>query len=247
MLQIISTNFGVSPASIQFKEYLADDLVVLNGQFSIDTTDADYQDVGILRITTAQLPFNHSHETSVFVINTKDGAHDITLTKAWIEKGNTICIQKLTEYESLGEYQLMFACAFIPANKVEPITYADHIVLNPSFDKGQLTNSDLQLFLHPRWAMLMFRAEAIVWDSLQNIVTATLASFPATDIAFMPIIYTNSISDTLGSKFYPASIHRRFLTIEKDGSADEASGAGYKFVKFFLVRDAVEAEYMDEN
>ena len=92
MITCISNNFGVLPANIQLKDYQSQDIIVLQGMFSVDTTDEDYLAAGVLRITMPNFAFRNSHETNVFVLNRNEGAHDITLAKAWIEKGNQLCI-----------------------------------------------------------------------------------------------------------------------------------------------------------
>ena len=89
MITCISNNFGVLPANIQLKDYQSQDIIVLQGMFTVNTTDADYLAAGVLRITMPDFAFRNSHETNVFVINRADGAHDITLAKAWIEKATS--------------------------------------------------------------------------------------------------------------------------------------------------------------
>ena len=38
MLTITATNFGVDPADIQIKEYHTSDMLILDGEFEVDTT-----------------------------------------------------------------------------------------------------------------------------------------------------------------------------------------------------------------
>jgi hypothetical protein len=42
MLSITATNFGVNPSDIQIKEYHEQNLLVLEGDISVDTTAAEY-------------------------------------------------------------------------------------------------------------------------------------------------------------------------------------------------------------
>ena len=51
MIICLNNNFGVAPANIQLKDYQSQDIIVLQGMFSVDTTDEDYLAAGVLRIT----------------------------------------------------------------------------------------------------------------------------------------------------------------------------------------------------
>ena len=126
MITCLNNNFGVAPANIQLKDYQSQDIIVLQGMFTINTTDEDYLAAGVLRITMPDFAFRNSHATQVFVINRNDGAHDITLAKAWIEKGNQLCIMPVMEWNSLNYYEIFFATAFIPANKVAHVQFGTH-------------------------------------------------------------------------------------------------------------------------
>ena len=60
MITCISNNFGVLPTNIQLKDYQSQDIIVLQGMFSVDTTDEDYQAAGVLRITMPNFAFRNS-------------------------------------------------------------------------------------------------------------------------------------------------------------------------------------------
>ena len=49
------------------------------------------------------------------------------------------------------------------------------------------------------------------------------------------MIYTESVTDAMGSKYYPASLSEGVLTIERGGASDEPEGAGRKFFRVFII------------
>lgn len=236
MITCISNNFGVAPANIQFKDYQNDKIIVLQGRFTVDTTDPDYQAAGVLRLTMPNFSFRNSHETTVFVTNEQDGAHDITLTKAWIEKGNIFCFKPVMEWDSLGEYKIFVASAFIPANKVAEVTFPQHLQLDIFCTKGYLSNGYTHYFEDAGWRQVLVFGETITWDDDDDVVHLQLANCPGVDADFVPLIYTSDLSRTMGSEFFPCSLHQGVLVISKDGMED-TTGATPKFVKLFLVKD----------
>ena len=60
MLTITATNFGVNPALLQINEYHKSDLMVLEGDISVDTTAAEYAGIRPMKLTVADLPFAKS-------------------------------------------------------------------------------------------------------------------------------------------------------------------------------------------
>lgn len=236
MIQAIATNFGVSPSDISFKDFQSSGLIVLNGSFSIDATDADYLAAGVLRVTLPTLSITKSHETAVYVLNTKDGAHDITITKTWIENGNTLCIMPALEYEPLGGYTFLFMSAFVPVNVAGEVSFANHHSCTPSISRGTLTSVNMQYVEDNDWLMLAMSAQSLSFDETEEDVVATLPDFPDMTLDFLPVIYTGTVSDTYGSKFYPASLQNGVLTIKKDGIAGDSGATFYKFIKAFIVK-----------
>ena len=234
MITCKSNNFGVNPADIQFKINESFCQVVLQGRFTVDTTHPDYQAAGVLRITMENFLFRNSHETTVFATNELDGAHDITLTKAWIEKGNILCIKPVMEWESLGEYKIFVASAFIRAIQVRDLEYPQHRELELSCSKGYFNNGHAHCFEYGGWREIIVFGETIDWDETDNVVQLHLASCPYVDADFVPLIYTSDLSRTMGSQFFPCSLHNGVLIINKDGIED-TTGATPKFVKLFLV------------
>ncbi len=235
MITCISNNFGVLPANIQLKDYQSQDIIVLQGMFSVDTTDEDYLAAGVLRITMPNFSFRNSHETNVFVINRNDGAHDITLAKAWIEKGNQLCIMPVMEWNSLPSYEIFFAAAFIPANKVAPVVFATHNEFYTMCQKGMLSSGYLHYWDHTGFREIYLTGTELQWDETTDTVLCSLANCFDVAADFVPLIYTNDLSRTMGSQFFPCTYHEGNLTISHDGITDD-SGTNLKFIKMFLVK-----------
>ena len=235
MITCISNNFGVNPASIQLKDYQAQNIVVLQGMFTVDTTDADYQAASVLRITVPELSISKSHVTHVFVVNRKDGAHDITLTKAWVEKVNQICVMPLMEWDSLGSYEIFFASAFIPANKVASMEYANYMDYFVGCGKGTITAAHLYFWESTGWREIYFSGTSLGWDEDTDTIECSMGNCSDVDADFLPLIYTNDINREMGSQFFPCTLHNGNMTVSHDGITDD-TGENRKFIKLFLVK-----------
>lgn len=116
MLSITATNFGVNPSDIQIKEYHEQNLLVLEGDISVDTTAAEYTGIRPMKLTVADLPFAKSRIGTALVTAASEGVNYCTLAKVWIADKNTICIGKIIPYKSLGSYNIHLNTMLIPVN-----------------------------------------------------------------------------------------------------------------------------------
>ena len=60
MLTVTATNFGLAPSDIKIKEYSNTNLLVLEGEFTVDTTAEEYSGIRPMQLTVADLPFSKS-------------------------------------------------------------------------------------------------------------------------------------------------------------------------------------------
>ena len=102
MFNSIGNNFGAG--QITFKDYQAENYVVLNSKFSFDPTNADYQACDQLEIYVPDLTIDRSAVGGVFIrfvedyhYSWGDSVYDGgTVLKSWIKDKNTIAMQRLT-------------------------------------------------------------------------------------------------------------------------------------------------------
>ena len=100
MFNSIGNNFGAG--QITFKDYQAENYVVLNSKFTFDPTNADYQACDQLEIYVPDLTIDRSAVGGVFIrfvedyhYSWGDSVYDGgTVLKSWIKDKNTIVIEK---------------------------------------------------------------------------------------------------------------------------------------------------------
>lgn len=236
MLTITATNFGVNPADIQIKEYRAANLLVLDGEFTVDTTAAEYAGIRPMQLTVADLPFGKSRVGTALVTVLSEGVKYATVTKVWISDRNTITIAKIFPYKSAGAYTVKFSTALIPENSAGELALASKKTYIPAFNKGTGDGVKVYTAEAPGWLLLVFQASNLEFDSEDETIEMRLPDFPEDVTANLPILYNEGLWVALGSKYYPASLQNGILTIRKDGNAEEAAGTGYKFTRVLIVR-----------
>ena len=237
MLSITATNFGVNPSDIQIKEYHEQNLLVLEGDISVDTTAAEYAGIRPMKLTVADLPFAKSRTGTALVTAASEGVNYCTLAKVWIADKNTICIGKIIPYKSLGSYTIHLNTMLIPVNNAGQVALNTMKTYVPQFNKG--TGDGVEVFTveTPHWMMFVLKASNLVFDSDDQTVEIQLPGFPSDISINPPIIYNENLWSNLGSKRYPATLRNGVLTISKDGAADEPANVGTKFTRMIVVRD----------
>lgn len=100
MFNSTGNNFGAG--QISFKDYQAENYVVLNAKLTFDPTNADYQACDQLEIYVPDLTIDRSAVGGVFIRFVEDYHYSLgnsvydggTVLKSWIKDKNTIVIEK---------------------------------------------------------------------------------------------------------------------------------------------------------
>ena len=236
MLYITATNFGVSPYSLQIRAYYEDNLLVLDGNISVDTTAAEYAGIRPLKLTVGDLPFSKSRVSTAIVTVESEGVNYATVTKVWVSDKNTINIAKVLPYKSAGAYTVKLNTVLIPERITGPVALNAMKTYVPQFNKGTGDGIEVYTVENAHWMMFVLKASSLEFDSEDETIEMRLPDFPSTISMNMPIFYNEGLWVALGSKYYPATLANGVLTISKNGNADEASNTGYKFTRIISVR-----------
>lgn len=236
MLTITATNFGVAPADIHIKEYHENNLMVLDGEFTVDTTDEDFGGIRPMQLTVADLPFSKSRVSTAIVTTESDGVKYATLTKVWISDLNTINIAKVLPYKSAGSYTVRLSTMLIPEMITGNVHISSQTRYVPVVSKGSASSIFVTTVQKTGWMMLALNIVSLTFDDTDKEVAFTLPYFPSGITAEFPVFYNEGLWVALGSKYYSARLQNGVITISKGDNADEASNAGKKFTRIFIVR-----------
>ena len=115
MITAISNNFGVG--EIQLKDFQKEGLVVLNGLFEFDPSNAAYLAAEVLEIKVPKLTINKSANAVVYLVDMENEMPHATLLKAWVKDCNTICIEPCRCFDSCARLQIVFCSGFVAKGK----------------------------------------------------------------------------------------------------------------------------------
>ena len=235
MLRVIATNFGALPETVLLSAYKGSDLIVINGEVTVDTTNEHYKRAFALEIATEDLPIKNSLPTAAFVSVETSKGHYMTVSKASIKDGNKISVRPARAYDSYGSYKLRFFCAFIPVNKENSpnFSYCDKTSLEASV--GSITDGECYLVQEPDWSLLVLKTGALTFDETEGVVKASIPGLPEDLTATIPIIRTDDQNTDLGNGYFPATIENGVITISKHAESDTVTGANETYTKVFIL------------
>lgn len=232
MLSVIDTNFGAGTDGINIREHLSGNMFFLVGEIPVDVSAEGYASARYLTISVDGLPFDRSLVGSAFALAEINGVRRVSLTSVRIKDCNTIRIDKVPAYDSAGAYKVFLSGVLIPGNTA---SWTAPVAVPVALEciSGSLVEAECFWVGGEGWDMLVLDATELVWEDDRVVVKLEGAEGLSAD--FVPVIYTESVTDAMGSKYYPASLSEGVLTIERGGASDEPEGAGRKFFRVFII------------
>ena len=116
----IGNNFDHSEG-MELNTFLSDNVIVLNGRFTVDTTSEEYRLAEALEVYLPRLPMAKSAVSNAYIrasVLVGQGTRFErtesvgTVVKAWIAGGNTLRIEKFTEYDGNGSFEILLCSIF---------------------------------------------------------------------------------------------------------------------------------------
>ena len=173
MFKSISNNFGAP--EITFRDFQTDRYAVLNARFQYDPTNEAYLAASELEIKVPALSLSKSTDAGVFAVykdertyqwdDTPSRYHFATVLRSRIRDRNTLCIEKLTDFDAYG-----------------PVTvyiYAMYSALNTGESTVPSGRTRLNISTVPEMSTLMFTDACVIsdgWVSLNLILPYSISS-----------------------------------------------------------------------
>lgn len=244
MITSISNNFGGGPITLKCHDSAK--IVVLQGTFVIDTTNADYQAAEQLEITFPnQFSIRNSKPTTAFLVCQKDDYKSGTIVKAQIQLSKLI-IEKLPIYDGQGIVTLILASGFVgeASDALLASTSSSKITMSGkdytvSASVGQYANC-----IKEEWGMLYLLMSS--WSYMPGVENEYNITGLPSDICVDVPVFVNGYNYTIpGSDCVVAHIENGKVTFTGKGQAGQSKKyLSRAFMKFFFVRSAADrAEY----
>ena len=94
--------------------------------------------------------------------------------------------------------------------------------------QGSLENPMVQSIENNGIMQLVLTADSLTWGDDGKTIEVSLPVISKPSIDFLPILFNVSLTNAMGSTFYPASFRNGILTIKKDGN-ENVIGSGFKY------------------
>ena len=245
MFKSISSNFGAP--EITFRDFQTDRYAVLNARFSYDPANEAYLAASELEIRVPDLSLSKSADAGVFAVyrdertyqwdDTPSRYHFATVLRSRIRDRNTLCIEKLNDFDAYG-----------------PVTvyiYAMYSALNTGENTILSERTTLKISTAPEMSTALFTSACVVsdgWVSLNLILPYSISSvkedleivmdgFPTDAVCGeLPVIgVNNQLHPELGGVHY-ASIRDGRMLIPYATRNTGYSSADKPFASLVLVR-----------
>lgn len=238
MITLTMNNFGCG--SITLKDYQSAAICVLNGKITVDPTNPGYMAATRLEL---DLPADFAMpksalSTAILVSNVPIDRYG-TVLHCWIEN-NRLCIEKITEWDSFGNYEIHINSAFVTRG------YHGDDFLKVSYSLTILNTDNLFRFSDYRYVetndYVYFTAFFTDFPRYskngQGPFTLQLSGFAPDVSGEIPLVVHGNVIDSSkkGSRLTVGSFENGNLTFSYPEGAGNMGGQS-SFFNFFAVRN----------
>ena len=236
-------NFGAG--QIAFKSHQEEHYVVLNAKITYDPSNAAYQAADVLEIYVPDLTIERSAITGV-ILTFKDtriyssytwNNDGGTVVKSWIKDKNTLCIEKLTNFDDKEEHTIFIQALYTTlANGATPIKGSRTRIEMAQETKYLYWSSetfcvifDHWVFLHMQFSSCSYAYRDLPWE-------AEMGNFPTDVNADLAFIGGSNQYNPSVTGFTAAHVENGVFTCEERMAGFESTGYT-PFIFAFLVRE----------
>ncbi|MCR5535774.1 MAG: hypothetical protein K6F47_11510 [Bacteroidaceae bacterium] len=243
MFYSTGNNFGAG--TIQFKDYQAENYVVLNAKITYDPSNANYRAVNVLEIYVPNLSIERSAVAGVFLtfvdrevmgesIWNYDGG---TAVKSWIRDENTICIEKLTNFDDKVEHTIYIQALYTKLNQGGRVIKGVRTPIRMTQENPYLYwGYDTFCVIFEHWVFLHLEYDSCSFDHLDSRWEAQMEKFPKDVNSDVPFFGGNNQNNPSVNGFSLAHVENGVFSCESRMISFGDTGSD-PFVFAFLVRD----------
>lgn len=243
----IGNNFGHT-GGMEFNAFLSDNVIVLNGRFSVDTASEEYRSAEVLEVYLPQLPMERSAVSNAYIrasvlvgqgtrFERKESIG--TVVKAWIKGGNTLRLEKFTEYDGNGSFEILLCSMFtIRGYRGEVAKLTKTAVKFTVLSEVSARANDLMCAMADGWCFihLYFSTSG---DLFRQDIRAQLEGFPEDASADVFLVGGGQQTGLNGAYIAEGHIDGSILTVTNPSASMGDTGEN-PFLFAFIVRDAAD-------
>ena len=237
MLTIVGNNWGGNYSGVTLKSVDSHFYQVVNGSIDVVASGAAYVAAEVLELQVQGLSMAASAPVAVYATCQVAGQKYITIVKAWIKDAQTICIEKLAGWASVGGYRLTFQCVFFPLGYdccPRTVGRTKQSLVNPP--SGVTLGYDSCLF-KDNWAFIYLCFSNFLLEDTSSLLRLELNNVPSGAAGSLFLVYNDSSLAAMGSGYLPMTLDGNSL------ESDEAPGPLFgtqdsrKFIKGAIIFD----------
>ena len=226
------------------KDYQDNNMVILNGKFTIDPSNEDYRNCDVLEIKVPNLKIAASAETFCYITTHETMAKGTyyeyvtkvaSVCKTWIKDRNTICIEKLGIYDDLDSFTIWLCGMYPVVGQRGELKVYDRTRLQYKALQTTISPSDLVCVVEEGWCFLHFYYYNAMSIRDGKPIEAELANFPTDVDVEIPIIGGNQQSNHFGNFWTEASLKDGIFLVPKPEGYMGSTGYD-PFVMVYVVR-----------
>lgn len=251
MFKSISNNFGAP--EITFQDFQNEKLIILNAHFQIDPANTDYKAAKELEIKVPDLAIDKSTDAGVFA--TYEDSHTFShngeilryhfpvLLRSRIKDKNTLCIEKIPDYDEFGPIHIYIYAAYFVLNTGEltqlmestPLTFTYNPQPYSTYTRSACVVTDDWV-----WLYINFPYEISDVDEDMEI---TVDGLPADVVCDeFPIMGVNNQSHYDNGGIHYASLRDSKVSVPYATKNFGCSSADEPFLYLYLVRNTASAD-----
>ncbi len=236
MITLNTNNFG--GGSVTIKDYQSGSLCVLNGKITVDPTQSAYMGATRLELDLpADFVMGRSALSTAILVSNASIYRFGTVLQCWIEN-NKLCIEKLTEWDAYGNYDIHIQSAFVTRGYrgafSQTPTKALTILNTGVFGFNQyryVEKDDFVFFVASFIKFPVYNTQG------QGPFTLELSGFASDVLVVIPLIVQGTVTNPgqKGSMLTTGTFENGNLSFSYPAGATDMGGE-YAFFNFFAVR-----------
>lgn len=246
MIKAIGNNFGAE--EICFKDYQNENMVVLQGKFIVDASTESFKSADVLEIYVPDLTIGKSTEVPAYMVGKEKDYDGLmqprgTIVKTWLKGHNTICIEKINDWDIGNELTYYFALAYVSLGKRAEFTREGKVVLKlvDTSPEGQWElSSQGMCVVRDNWVFCCAPFEDLYTNEDDAPISFRLEGLPDDIELDIPMIGNESSWTPIGSPMPEFHVKGDLFTNDIGLPPSINTPNGGQFFHFFAVRERVD-------
>ena len=246
---IIATGNNFGAGEIRFKDYQNESMVILQGKFVVDASTEAFKSVDVLEIYVPTLSIGKSTEVPAFMVGKELDYYGVlqprgTIVKTWLKGPNTICIEKINDWDIGTELTYYFALAYVSLAKRVEYKREGKVVLklvDTSVPGEWELSTQGMCVVKDEWVFCCAPFEDLCTEVDDTPFSFRLEGLPDDIELYIPMVCSDLTTSSIGNNMPEFHVKGDLFSRYEGLSHNINHTHGDQFFHFFAVRDNANA------